>query len=318
MNKVKFSIIIACYNAERNLPKIIKWLQEQKYDNFEVHIIDDGSNDKSGEIAEDIARLDCRFHVYHKKNGGPASARNIGILKSKGEYICFCDSDDEVSQDWLEAFEKMPSADLLSQGYISNGIIKHTETKYYYKGEFKDWLHSSYEAFTWGFLWCKAFKRNIIEKNKILFNENVRFQEDLEFILNYMCNCNTLSNLDKGYYLYNTTLNSKNKYSYHRRMLGTALSINHLRDMGIYDDDILILYFQRLMIEDIFISYKLNDNKNQIKDRIKIIRETFPNGLNSKNCIGFTKKMFYYIFKYSNFIILHFTMKILCKIIRLK
>lgn len=318
MGQIKFTIIVPCYNAEKTLSRVITSLQNQTYKDFEVLIIDDGSQDGSKEIAKKITKTDLRFHVLSKINGGASSARNEGITKAKGEYICFCDSDDAILPSWLDIFDKMPSADMLSQGYICNGKVHSTESILYHKENFIDWLHSSYHAFTWGFLWCKAFKREIINKNNIIFNEQLKFQEDLEFILRFLSQCDSLSNSDKWAYIYNTGGEVNNKYNNHRRMLSSSLSICHLRKMHIKEDDILILYFQRLMIEDIFIGYRLNNDKYQAYKNLIILNKTFPNNLTKQNCIGITRRLFYYIQKYGNLKTLHFTINILCKILKQK
>lgn len=318
--QIKFSIIIPCYNTEKTLPKILNCLKNQTYRNFEAIFINDGSLDNSKKIIEDACKTDYRFHIYNKENGGASSARNIGITLAQGDYICFCDSDDEILPTWLEMFDKMPPADMLSQGYIKDGKVYATESKLYHKIDFDKWLEISYKAYTWGFLWCKAFKKNIIKNNSIFFNEELNFQEDLVFILNFLNKCNVISNTDNCYYIYKTenNLNCIPKYKYHRKMLSSTLSIKFLNGLNIKDNSILIQYFQRLMIEDIFIGFYLNDPKEQIHKNILLLNRIFPNGLSPQNCRGVIKKVFYYLNKYFNFNFLHIIIKILCRISKQK
>ena len=93
------SVIVPVYNSEKRLHKCIDSILGQTYTNFELLLINDGSTDTSGDICEEFAEKDERIKVFHKKNGGASSARNIGIDNAKGEYICFVDSDDYVSDD---------------------------------------------------------------------------------------------------------------------------------------------------------------------------------------------------------------------------
>ncbi len=93
------SIIVPIYNVEEYLPQCLDSLTNLSYRDVEFVLIDDGSTDKSGEIAEKYA-ADSRFRVYHIKNNGLAAARNFGIEKASGNWVMFADSDDWVSHDF--------------------------------------------------------------------------------------------------------------------------------------------------------------------------------------------------------------------------
>ena len=95
------SIIIPVYNVEPFISKCIESAINQDYKNIEIILVDDGSTDKSGDICDDYAKKDNRIKVIHKKNSGVSSARNIGIEKSTGDYICFIDGDDYVFRNYV-------------------------------------------------------------------------------------------------------------------------------------------------------------------------------------------------------------------------
>ncbi len=88
------SIIVPIYNTEAFLAKTIESVLAQTYANWELLLIDDGSTDSSSFICEEFAKEDKRTSYYYKTNGGQASARNLGIQKSKGDWIAFLDADD--------------------------------------------------------------------------------------------------------------------------------------------------------------------------------------------------------------------------------
>lgn len=94
------SIIIPCYNAESTLEKCLNSVLNQDYKNFEVIIINDGSTDSTSKIIEDFKSKDERISAYYQSNSGVSKARNFGISKSKGDYICFVDSDDWVERNY--------------------------------------------------------------------------------------------------------------------------------------------------------------------------------------------------------------------------
>lgn len=96
------SVIVPVYQIRDYLEKCIESIREQTYQNLEILLIDDGSNDSSEEICDRYGGQDSRIRVYHKQNGGVADARNYGLAKATGEYITFVDGDDYISKDCLE------------------------------------------------------------------------------------------------------------------------------------------------------------------------------------------------------------------------
>lgn len=101
-NEPLVSVIVPVYNIEKYVRKCLDSLTSQSYENIEIIVVDDGSTDGSGEICDEIASKDKRVEVFHKKNGGLSSARNYGIKKAKGEYVCLVDGDDYVKRDFAK------------------------------------------------------------------------------------------------------------------------------------------------------------------------------------------------------------------------
>ena len=108
------SVIIPTYNAARHLPESIESIFRQNYPNLEIIVIDDGSTDDTKETITPY--LDKITYIY-KENGGPASARNMGIKLAKGEFIAFADADDLWPEDKLERqlshFREHPDAQIV-------------------------------------------------------------------------------------------------------------------------------------------------------------------------------------------------------------
>lgn len=103
----KISIIVPVYNTEKYLSKCLNSLIKQTYKDIEIIVVNDGSKDKSLEIAKKIAKQDNRIKVFNKENGGLSSARNFGIEKASGEYIGFVDSDDYIKENMFEILYNM-------------------------------------------------------------------------------------------------------------------------------------------------------------------------------------------------------------------
>ena len=102
MNTPLISVVIPVYNIEKYLERCVYSVREQTYKNLEIILVDDGSTDNSGLICDKLAAEDAGIRVFHKKNGGSSSARNLGISKAQGEYIGFVDSDDYIEPDMYE------------------------------------------------------------------------------------------------------------------------------------------------------------------------------------------------------------------------
>lgn len=101
MNEL-ITVIIPVYNVEQYLARCVDSIVAQTYQNLEIILIDDGSPDHCGEICDAYAEKDSRIRVIHKKNGGLSDARNAALDVCTGEYISFVDSDDYVSEDFIE------------------------------------------------------------------------------------------------------------------------------------------------------------------------------------------------------------------------
>lgn len=93
------SVIVPIYKVEPYLQQCIDSIRTQSYSHLEIILVDDGSPDNCGKIADKNAQEDSRIIVIHKENGGLSSARNAGLNVAKGAYISFIDSDDTAIQE---------------------------------------------------------------------------------------------------------------------------------------------------------------------------------------------------------------------------
>lgn len=98
----KISVIIPMYKVEKYLKRCLDSVQNQTFTDWQAILVDDGSPDNSGKIAEEYAAYDKRFVVVHKENGGLSDARNVGMQYADGQYIMFLDSDDFIHPQTME------------------------------------------------------------------------------------------------------------------------------------------------------------------------------------------------------------------------
>lgn len=99
---MEISIIVPIYKVEKYIKRCIDSIINQKFMDFELILVDDGSPDKCGEICDEYALKDSRVKVIHKKNGGLSSARNAGLDIARGKYIGFVDSDDWINEEMYQ------------------------------------------------------------------------------------------------------------------------------------------------------------------------------------------------------------------------
>lgn len=96
------SIIVPIYNTEKYLSKCLESICNQTYSDIEVIMINDGSTDESKNVANNYVEKDGRFHLYSQDNAGVSAARNMGLERTKGEYVLFVDSDDWIEPQMIE------------------------------------------------------------------------------------------------------------------------------------------------------------------------------------------------------------------------
>ncbi len=182
-----FSIILPVYNAERTLLRVVDSIRVQSFYYFELLLVDDGSTDGSGAIVDEYAARDKRIQVWHTENRGASAARNEALQHVKGGFVVFCDADDWVDSDWLQAFaDNMKDCDVAVQGWtyiIGDSYEEHYFDEISTDSDLAVDAMSCRESF--GFLWNKCFRADIIRDNNLRFDTRFRFLEDEEFVCRY-------------------------------------------------------------------------------------------------------------------------------------
>ena len=209
---VKVSVIVPVYNAEQYLSRCIDSILAQKFTDYELILVNDGSTDGSLAICQSYSDKDFRVIVCNQPNRGASSARNHGIDVSKGDYICFVDADDDVNENYLShLYQDMvieSNIDLVLHGL--NRVIGETkktitfnETRIYSLDEgsfFKD-----VKLYNCCGPVCKLFKRRIVRDHEIYFLESINHGEDFDFFAKYLqyCDCVYVSKIANYFYIIN-------------------------------------------------------------------------------------------------------------------
>lgn len=215
MNTIpKVSVIVPVYNAEKYLHRCIDSILAQTFTDFELLLIDDGSKDKSGAICDEYAVKDSRVRVFHKENGGVSSARNLGLDNACGSYITFVDSDDYLEAKCLSTLVSQQNIDLTIVNYVCHKCFKRIipdSVSFVLQGEnvLYDFLNQRTNIGSLRTPWGKLYKKCLIDKIKLRFNEELHIAEDTIFVLQYCINCRSLEMIDNP--LYNYEYSDSNK-----------------------------------------------------------------------------------------------------------
>lgn len=179
-----FSIIVPTYNQANYLPLALNTLINQSYNKWEALIVNDGSTDDTSKIMKNFAAKDNRINLFHKKNGGCASALNKGLKNANGQWICWLSSDDLFELDKLEIHKK---------AIEDNPDIYFFYTHFYYlyessgvKSEPELWPFMPEQEFAL----IRLFLGNYVHGNSIAIHKSVfddvgLFKEDLKYAQDY-------------------------------------------------------------------------------------------------------------------------------------
>lgn len=191
------SIIVPIYNKEKYLYRCLDSILSQTFTDYELLLIDDGSTDGSCKICDEYAARDQRIRVFHKKNGGVSSARNIGINNIRGEYLTFIDSDDYVNVNYLDSLTPQKDEDF---------VMDSSDNR---SPRFSDRMYNGIDMINvalsgWQILcpWGKLFKSELVIKHNIQFDENIHFGEDSQFNLEYLLYISSLRTSSSAEYNY--------------------------------------------------------------------------------------------------------------------
>lgn len=216
------SIIVPVYNVEQYLRECIQSLVNQTYSNIEIILVDDGSQDTSGKICDELKKEDWRIKVIHKENAGLGYARNSGLDIAQGEYVTFIDSDDVADDTLVESLMQgihANKADTCIGGFkriTEDGKIAYEE-KYekrtyvgseVYQGLFARMLGSDvdkHDAIRMS-VWNVLYSMKIIKDNDIRFpSERVLISEDIIWDSQYYKYSSSAAIIESTAYKYRIT-----------------------------------------------------------------------------------------------------------------
>ncbi len=256
------SIIVPIYNVEKYLNRCVDSLLGQSLNNIEIILVDDGSTDESGKIADKYLELDSRVKVIHKENGGLSSARNAGMDIATGEYVGFVDSDDWVRNDMYEKLYTSAvkyQSDMVMTGfyreYESGTVVENPlilSDKYYENEEVIDKIlipmigadsNARDDIEIDMCVWRNIYRSDLLKENNIQFiSERLYISEDIVFHLEVFRYVKSVSVVKDFLYYYTVNVQSLTQVYKADRFNKECILFEYVRDrlysLGLYEKSI--------------------------------------------------------------------------------
>lgn len=244
MNMPKISVIVAIYAAEKYLRCCLDSLLNQTFHDFEIILVDDGSRDGSAQICDEYVAKDSRIKTIHKENGGVASARQCGLDNAVGEFVIHVDPDDWIDQKMLEEMLQKAMED--SSDMVICDFMKHEDGNcecLYQKPKslesqsvMREFFHDLH-----GSCCNKLVRRNLFEKHRIAFPQDMIVWEDLFVCVMLTMHNIRISYIPKPFYHYMCSVNENSIVNTaSKRKLDSMLSfIQYFEKLDDFDKSLL-------------------------------------------------------------------------------
>lgn len=305
---IKFSIIVPCYNVELYITECVESVINQTYENWELLLVDDASQDNTYSIIKDLQKSDKRIQVYTKKHGGPAHTRNYGMQHIAGDYLALLDGDDYWSIDHLKNVLN------IIEGQFPDMIVQNQHTNFTQEGMQKTILFPipKKELTSEEKLDCifsiknclpaaavlTTYRIDFLKTNKLKYTEQYLWSEDLDFFLSAISCMPKIMFADHEFYYYRqdninaTTKSITGKKELHRLFVYKKwFDYYKGKTLGTFDCEKIRRKIAKEMLTQLHVYRSIPKNDSQ-KRQVKkyLISNRYIYGLNGR------KGSFFYAF----------------------
>lgn len=269
--KIFFTVIIPTYNSIKTITRSVNSVLNQSFQNFEILIVDDGSNKKTQCLQKKIFKNNNKIKLYSRlRNFGVSNSRNFAMKKANGDFLIFLDSDDYLLSNYLENIYNILKKKNIDVVIALNQKIhkKFTDMQLYEQLFTKNNL--SY------YCWNYVINKKFIFKNNIFF-ENIKVFEDQLFIFKIFQNIRNYTFYKKKFIIHTQNFQSLGRLTNHYSCKAYALIVNRISRIIIKKhENYLIKFFKKKLIDSInfFGLYSLTCNNKQIKKYSNLISKT--------------------------------------------
>ena len=272
------SIIIPFYNTSEYIEISINSVINQTYNNIELILVNDGSTDNTLEIANNILeKYNLNYKMIIQENSGVSASRNMGLNIATGEYIYFLDSDDYITDDFIEKMLNRCIENKLDMVFCGCDIVKNRKVINKYtsiysyiedtkkgidvlKLDLKEVIH----------IWTinVMFKKSLLDNNNITYNTKTAYAEDVEFIYKSLFNSDRVGCINESLAFYNQrNYSASHKFSFRRfTAIGALNRLKHYLSQKSLDKELIELINNRYCMELLMIydQYILSDNIDKL------------------------------------------------------
>ena len=302
------SIIVPVYNVERYIKKCLLSICNQSYKDFECLIVDDGSKDNSINIAKEVVGEDDRFLFFTKENGGLSDARNFGLEKAKGEYVCFIDSDDYVDVDLLSlTYNKAKKHDsdiVCFDLYYDFGNNKLKVSKGADFEEVSSYKYNKEIIFNNNSANNKLFRREFLNDKK--FHEGMWY-EDMASIPLWIALANNMSYVNSPLYYY-VQRDGSISHSANPKLFDIYKAISHVKtNLNLSSYEVRGLYFHNCLVMTVLRIKEIEDKKTRIEyyeENISKLNSAYPSwysDLKKEKGFSFKQRIIFYLLKHAKY-----------------
>lgn len=286
------SFIIPYYNASKTLSRCLDSILQIKNIEYEIILVDDGSTDETESIVKKYSLDNKNIKLISITHSGVSKSRNVGIISSRGDYICFVDSDDTIDYKFFEN-----NIDIINVGYdliVTNMSINAKVESVNFEGktcveEFVKSYYPLYRDRMIHLLHGKIIKRKKLLEDNILFRTNVSIGEDLIFNLDLLMNIDSVFSINDTFYNYAVSENSVT-LKYNDKAIGDSLrmffSLRRIYKSFNLNEKYLNNIKVKMTYSIIVNSLRRNLSNGQY-NQMKIIKSCILNSKFLKNCEHF-------------------------------
>lgn len=335
MNDIPFfSIVLPVFNSEKTIKRAIESVLKQKYKNYELLIINDGSTDNSEFIIKKYEIIDKRVKLISIKNSGVSKARNIGLKSAKGRFILFLDSDDFYDENLLQILIELYNQKINLSGLMFLYRINNQRKKAYRSNrkltevqinDDHNFIFNIIKNESINYCWNKVFERSIIEENSLKFDTNLSLGEDLIFCLQYYTFIQKFYFLNEALYVYSKNYGKDSLTARFReerveirfKILNEIMSFLKIKQVNTKKINSLV---NNMLLKDIFAFFMDFHTKKcdlTLVEKYELIEKVLSEKKIKNMMLNFTSEsllssFLFIILKTKNIKVIYFTSKILC------
>lgn len=300
MGQKLISVIVPAYNAEGYIERCIRSILNQTFQDIEVIIVDDGSQDGTYGICEKLKKQDQRINIIRQENAGVSEARNKGLEVASGQFIMFVDADDWLDTNYIEVMVLNMSTNdqVVVSNFVEDYLGKQEKREYDKINEervvslkeeiFKDFISEKIYTYV---VWAKLYRSDVIKKHRF---EQLSYSEDAIFTRKVLSECTQIRLIDNEGYHYYIGVGVTSRKNREKEKLFGALKMLAVTDelISMSQTRLNVAYLEEVLYQTYLALLKLYYRKDDTieKQQIDLFKKLYGKVINYSTRKGFARK----------------------------